>query len=329
MKPHNHQNINPQPSQPSDPQFEAPIDAEIIAEIEVYQDHLEETEETVINLTPYPAMEDYEEHHQSLDPLPQGLKHTLISLSSPWGLGSLCLVISANLSIVGVQLWTIHQTPEPELSTKINPAPSSLSLSIPKSLNIARQSPNKVVLDALSTVSIPEPSQPAPQNLVKAAPPPQTPTQTVVHINKPPSLTNAILPPSLQPQIPRNAPSPSLPVANIPRSVPSMTIAPPPPPPRVSLEQQNSQTEQNPKANPMALPTINPDSLSQDEQIRQTIQKQLQMKDNNQSGSPLGFNHKTRLQLQHRQNQLPPESLPEQIKHLQQLQQQEVLLPQQ
>ncbi len=324
MTPNNDHNINPEPSQES----ETPIDAEIIAEIEVDPYEMDQTEETVISLTAYPSRENYEERHESLDPLPQWFNQTLISLSTSWGLGSLCLVLGANLTIVGVQLWTIYQTPDPQPSTNSNPDASSLSLSIPKSLNLARKSPNTLILDGLSTVATPDPSQPSPQKVVKASPPSQTPTQTVVYVNQPPSLTNAILPPSLQPQspanvtslkvpqTPRTTPSPSLPVGNIPRPVPSVTIAPPPPP----HSSPNSQVGQNPTVNPITLPTINQAPLSPDEQVRQTIQQQLQMKDNNQSSSPLGFNHKTRLQLQQRMNQLPPDSLPQQIKQLEQLQ---------
>ncbi len=346
MKPNNHQNINPELSQYSAHELETPIDAEIIAEVEFKPSQMDQTEATIINLTLYPSTEDYEEPNESLDPFPQWLKQGLISLSSPWGVGSLSLVLGANLAIIGVQLWTIYQTPEPQASTKINSDPSSLSLSIPKSLNLARKSPNTVILDALSTVPTPKPSQPSLQKVVKAAPPSQTRRQTVVHVNQLPSLTNAILPPSLQPQpqtptnygmaitplkVPqtpkaKKTPQPSIPLANIPRPVASMTITPPPQ--TVSLEpqqQQISQTEQNADEKLMTLPAINQESLSQDEQIRQTIKQQLQMEENNQSNIPLGFNHTTRLELQNGLNQVSPELLPQQTKYLEQLQEREVL----
>ena len=338
--------MNPQPPQKLNHHCETPIDAEIIAEVEVDPQKTGETEETVINLTTYPSTEGYEDHNGFLNLLPQWLKQTLIPLSSPWGLGSLGLVLGTNLTIVGVQLGAIYQTSEPQPSTKVTVDPSFSSLSIPKSLNLARKSPDTVILDALSTVPYPKPSQTSLQKAVKPSPQSQTPTQTVVNVNRPPSLTNAILPPSLQPQSPTNygmsvtpvkvpqtpktTPQPSIPVANIPRPVPAMTIAPPPPPSpngvRLDQEKQpRNKAEQQSAPNPMLPPAINQESLSQDEQLRQTIKQQLQMEENNQSNIPLGFNHTHRLELQNGLNEVSPNLFPQQIKHLEQLQEREVL----
>ncbi|MDJ0510362.1 MAG: hypothetical protein QNJ64_14065 [Crocosphaera sp.] len=334
MTPDNDNNINPEPSQG----FEVPIEAELGGDAF----EMDETEKTAINSSSYTSTENYQEPDESLELLPQWFKQTVISLSTPWGLASLCLVLGANLTIVGLQLWEINQPPQPQLSTRKIPDSSSVSLSIPKSLNLARKSPNTVMVDALSTVSNPEPSPPAPPKRVQALPRSQTPTQTVVHINQPPSLTNAILPPSLQPQTsvnltplkvpqtPRKSQPESIPIANIPRPVSSMTIPPSPPSQKASLDQlqqQGNQTQLNLAPQSMSLPTINQESLSQDEQIRQTIQQQLQMGENHQGNLPLGFNHKTRLELQNQFNRQSPDLLPQQIQQIEQLQQTEMLNP--
>ncbi|EHJ12174.1 hypothetical protein [Crocosphaera watsonii] len=65
--------------------------------------------------------------------------------------------------------------------------------------------------------------------------------------------------------------------------------------------------------------------MSQNEQVRQSIKQQLNMEENNQSDIPLGFNHKTRLEMQNGINQVPSQLLPQQVKYLEQMQQREVL----
>ncbi len=317
MNPHNKynsiKNSHNYPSQTNNPGDE-PIDAEIIAETPTNVSTLDE-EETTINLTYYPVLEqDEPSQPENDDPLPLWLKQGLISLSTPWGLGSLSLIVVTNVAVAGVQLWKMQQTPQDTPSATLNLDTASPSLSIPNSLNIARKSPNKVILDGLSTVSNPSTSTQSPQPAKKPSPIPSASTQQVVNVNQPLSLTNAILPPSLQPQTPPNyglsatplkvpqtpKTSSSIPVAEIPRPVPSMTIQPPPPP-------------------------INNQPVSQDEQVRQAIKQQLKMEENNQTNIPLGFNHKTRLEMQNGLNELSPELLPQQVKHLEQLQQREIL----
>ncbi|WP_107667340.1 hypothetical protein [Cyanothece sp. BG0011] len=321
---HNLNSVENTPDQstqtPNNPE-DQPIDAEIIAETQTNPSSIHEDENT-INLTYYPVEEDQTPHPLNDDPLLLWLKQGLTSLSTPWGMGSLSLIIVTNLILGGVQLWKIQQTPQPPESANLPVDTSATNLSIPKSLNIARNPSNRVMLDALSTVSNPSPQ--SPQTVAKT---PQTPKETVVNVNQPPSLTNAILPPSLQPQTPnpypmatsplkvpqapRTAPvRPStIPIADIPRplpsapqptTVPTLAIEPPPPP--------NSGA-----------------GMSEDEQVRQAIKQQLKIEENNQSNIPLGFNHKTRLEMQNGMNELPDELLPKQVQHLEQLQQREVL----
>ena len=55
------------------------------------------------------------------------------------------------------------------------------------------------------------------------------------------------------------------------------------------------------------------------------IRDRLNMEENNQSDIPLGFNHKTRLEMQNGINQVPSQLLPQQVKYLEQMQQREVL----
>ncbi len=319
------ENVHHHPSQTPKPQGEEPIDAEIVAETPTNPSTVEE-EENPINLTYYPVLEEETTEPESDDPLPLWLKQGLIALSTPWGLGSLSLILLTNLALVGVQFWKLQQTPQDSPSKTLNQETPSTSLSIPKSLNIARKSPNKVMLDGLSTVAHPSPSPQSSQSLAKPSVKPSSPTQQVVNVNQPLSLTNAILPPSLQPQTPANqalsttplkVPQPpktgpvrsSIPVAEIPRPlpasvqpsrVPSMTIQPPPPP-------------------------MNRPAMSEDEEVRQAIKQQLKMEENNRNNIPLGFNHKTRLEMQNGLNEVPPQLLPQQVQHLEQLQQREVL----
>lgn len=324
MNPNN--NLNPventpdQNTQTGNNHGEQPIDAEIIAETQTNPSTIDEDKNT-INLTYYP-IEGYQTSQLNDDPLLLWLKQGLISLSTPWGIGSLSLIVIANFMMGGVQLWKMQQTPPQPESANLSVDTSASSLSIPKSLNIARKSSDRVILDSLSTVSNPSPQPPK-----TAAKTPATPKETVVNINQPPSLTNAILPPSLQPQTPnqyQTATSPlkvpqapkkttvrpsTIPVAEIPRpvptlpqptTIPTMAIEPPPPP--------------------------NSDAImSEDEQIRQAIKQQLKIEENNQSNIPLGFNHKTRIEMQNGMNELPEQLLPKQVKHLEQLQQREVL----
>ncbi len=328
MNPYNNlnssENIHHQPPQTSNHHEEQPIDAEIIAETPNNSSEIDEIDENTISLTYYPVLEEAQEpQHPSHDGLPLWLQQILTPLCTPWGVGSLSLILGTNLAVAGVQWWKIYSTEQPPESANLTVAPSPSSLSIPKSLNIARQSPDKVTLDSLSTVPNPSPSSQSPQTVASKSPSTPTPKETVVNVNQPLTLTNAILPPSLQPKTPSHyglsttplkvpqAPktTASIPVANIPRpspasikpsTVPSMIIDPPPPP-------------------------VNNQPVSQDEQVRQAIKQQLKMEENNQGNIPLGFNHKTRLELQNGMNEVPPELLPQQVKHLEQLQQREVL----
>ncbi|EAM51651.1 hypothetical protein WH8501_28380 [Crocosphaera watsonii WH 8501] len=119
---------------------------------------------------------------------------------------------------------------------------------------------------------------------------------------------------------------------------PTVTIQPPAPPvnnPPVSqneqvcqvMQQQLTQTAPQPPSvtiQPPAPPVNNP-PVSQNEQVRQSIKQQLNMEENNQSDIPLGFNHKTRLEMQNGINQVPSQLLPQQVKYLEQMQQREVL----
>ncbi len=400
----NNHNYSPQTNKPID----EPIDAEIIAETPNNSSAVDE-DENIINLTYYPVLEQNQANQlEKDDSLSSWVEQGLTPLSTPWGLGSLSLILLSNLAIAGVQLWKLYEPPQtsPTATLQVDPTPSRLS--IPNSLNIARKSPNKVIVDGLSTVSNPSTPSQSPQQQPKPSPIASAPTQKVVNVNQPLSLTNAILPPSLQPQtpphyqqsvtplkvpqppkttpipiakIPRPLPSaiqpppppipkqlvsqdeqvrqtmqqqlqpgmsPSVPPSPQPSTVPSMTIQPPPPPTNnqpVSQDKQVRQTMQQklqpgmspsvpPSPQPSTVPsiTIQPPSpptnnqpVSQDEQVRQTIKQQLTMEENNQNNIPLGFNHKTRLEMQNGLNELPSQLLPQQVNYLEQLQQREVL----
>ncbi|MGK7882716.1 MAG: hypothetical protein AB4060_21835, partial [Crocosphaera sp.] len=363
---------------------------------------------------------------KSDDSLSLWLEEGLTSLSSSWGVGSLSLILLSNLAIVGVQLWKLQENPLESPTATVNLEMAAPDLSIPKSLNIAKKSPDQFTLDGLSTVSNASISPQSPPQLQKPSPIPPAPTKKVVNVNQPLTLTNAILPPSLQPQTitplqvpqpPKTAPLAStIPVAEIPRPLPS-SIQPPPPainqqllsrdkqvrqmmqqqltetsppvtiqsPPtpvnnptvsqdeqvRQSIKQQLTETspavtiqtpatpinnptvaqdEQvrqvmqqqlkqtspavSPSPQPPTSPTvtidnpptpINNPSVSQEEQVRQSIKQQLNMEENNHSDIPLGFNHKTRLEMQNGINQVPSQLLPQQVKYMEQLQQREVL----
>ena len=389
----NNHNYSSQTNKPID----EPIDAEIIAETPNKSSEVDE-DQNIINLSYYPVLEQNQANQLDKDDsLSSWVEQGLIPLSTPWGLGSLSLILLSNLAIAGVQLWKLYEPPQtsPTATIQVDPTPSSLS--IPNSLNIARKSPNKVIVDGLSTVSNPSTPSQSPQQQPKPSPIASAPTQKVVNVNQPLSLTNAILPPSLQPQTPPHyqqsvtplkVPQPPktvpIPLAKIPRPLPS-AIQPPPPPisnQLVSQDQQVRQTmkqqlqpEMSPSVPPSPQPTppipnqlvsqdeqvrqtmqqqlqpevspsvppspqpstvpsmtiqppppaTNNQPVSQDEQVRQTIKQQLRIEENNQNNIPLGFNHKTRLEMQNGVNELPSQLLPQQMNYLEQLQQREVL----
>ncbi len=346
-------NYSPHTNKPID----EPIDAEIIAETPNNSSAVDE-DENIINLTYYPVLEQNQANQLDKDDsLSSWVKQGLTPLSTPWGLGSLSLILLSNLAIAGVQLWKLYEPPQtsPTAILQVDPTPSRLS--IPNSLNIARKSPNKVILDGLSTVSNPSTPSQSPQQQPKPSPIASAPTQKVVNVNQPLSLTNAILPPSLQPQTPKQSVTPlkvpqppktlPIPVAKIPRPLPSSLQPPPPPLPHQLLSQdqqvrQMMQQQLQPGMSPSVPPSPQPSTVpsmtiqppppatnnqpvSQDEQVRQTIKQQLTMEENNQSKIPLGFNHKTRLEMQNGLNELPSQLLPQQVNYLEQLQQREVL----
>lgn len=330
--------------------LEEPIDAEIIAEMPVNTSSYHE-DENIINLTYDPVLEPNQPiQRRSNESLSLWLEQKLTPLSTSWGLGSFSLILLSNLAIVGVQIWKLQETPPESPTATLNLEMVSPDLSIPNSLNIAKKSPDKFTLDGLSTVSNPCISPQSPQKLQKPSPIPPGPTQNVVNVNQPLSLTNAIFPPSLQPQIstplkvpqpPKTAPLAStIPVAEIPRPLPS-SIQPPPPPissqllsrdeqVRQMMQQQLTQTALQLATSPTVTiqppaPPVNNPPVSQNEQVRQSIKQQLNMEENNQSDIPLGFNHKTRLEMQNGINQVPSQLLPQQVKYLEQMQQREVL----
>ncbi len=331
MNPNNDPNIsnhvNEQPSKTAGNDSDSPIDAEIIAEIRTNHCQIDKTGENTINLTYYPCIEEEEFNQEPKDAFPLWLKQALIPLSTPWGLGSLSLILGANLAMGGVQLWKVYQTPTEELSASITPDTPSNNLSIPKSLNIARQSPNTVVVNALSTVSSPSTPQQSRQKKATASTLPQPQTPNVVNVNQPLSLTNAILPPSLQPQ-----PFPNYGMSSTPLKVPQAPQTTTPPPPPIPIA--NIPRPVAPSVKPSTVPSVaietptpplNNGTVSTDEQVRQAIKQQLKMEENNNSDIPLGFNHKTRLELQNGLNEVPSGLLPQQVKTLEQLQQREVL----
>jgi hypothetical protein len=326
MNPNNDPNIsnhvNEQPSKTPGNDSNSLIDAEIIAEIRTNHSQIDEKGENPINLTYCPSIE--EEYNQETK---DWLKQALIPLSTPWGLGSLSLILGANLAMGGVQLWRVYQTPTEELSASITPDTVSNNLYIPKSLNIARQSPNTVIVNALSTVPSPSTPQQSPQKKATASTLPQPPTPNVVNVNQPLSLKNAILPPSLQPQ-----PLPNYGMSSTPLKVPQapQTTPPPPPPiPIANIPRPVTPSVKPPTFPPVPMetptPPVNNEMLSKDEQVRQAVKQQLKIEENNNSDIPLGFNHNTRLQLQNGLNKMPSELLPQQVNTLEQLQQREVL----
>lgn len=96
------------------------------------------------------------------------------------------------------------------------------------------------------------------------------------------------------------------------------------------MQQQLTQTAPQLATSPTVTiqppaPPVNNPPVSQNEQVRQSIKQQLNMEENNQSDIPLGFNHKTRLEMQNGINQVPSQLLPQQVKYLEQMQQREVL----
>ncbi|MEM8780959.1 MAG: hypothetical protein AAGF26_19280 [Cyanobacteria bacterium P01_G01_bin.49] len=327
-----HQNLSTPKNEP-----EPPIDAEIIAETSINFSPTEAVDTTTINLICQPVEEEFifEETPQSHDSLPLRLKNVLTPLTTPWGLASLSLIVVSNLMVGGVELWNARSIPTKDTSAAIN---SPKPLPIPESLNLARKSSDPLVLGELSTVSVQKAEQP-PISKQNPSPDEKSATPNVVNVNQPLSLTNAILPPSLQPQIslqPQQVPLPNQEIHPTPLPVPSIPkkITPPPVPvsniPRPVPPSVKPSTTPPITIEPPPLPSNNGEAssdveVSKDEQVRQVIQKQLQMEENNQTDTPLGYSHKTRLELQNGVNEVPNELMPRQVNQLEQLQQRQVI----
>ncbi|MEA5535926.1 hypothetical protein [Crocosphaera sp. XPORK-15E] len=297
---------------------EAPIEAEIIAESRINQNQTEAVDETTINLVYQPSSFEADQFSFEEDPdhsLPLWLKQALMPFTSPWGLASLSLILASNLGICGVQLWKAQTIKTAETKATENPTETLSKLPTP---NPEKASSDSIKLDALSIVSTKAvPKSPSPKNLDSGSKP-QPVAANVVNVNQPLSLTNAILPPSLQPQVPANYGTSSTTIPVPPR--PTTILLPPPPP---------LNTFQPPAVQPVAIQPPPPPSstieVSKDEQIRQQIKQQLHREESNNIETPLGFNHKTRLELQNGLNQVPSELLPRQVNQLEQLQQRQAL----
>ncbi len=221
-------------------------------------------------------------------------------------------------------MWNSRNLPTEEASVEPN---ATQPLSIPNSLNLARNSSNSVTLEGLSTVSVPTAQQSTHKQTASSSSPQKLVDSNVVNANQPLSLTNAILPPSLQPQgVPNYAmpstplPVPSPPKTSTPSPVPVSNIPRPIPP---SVKPSTMQMQQM-AIEPPPPPSSDAD-VSEDEQVRQAIKQQLQMEETTQTNPPLGFNHKTRLDLQNGTNEIPQEVMPRQVNHLEQLQQRRVI----
>lgn len=315
------QNVNNSGS--SDP--EQPIDAEIIAETPTDSSQTATVDpETIYLVYQSPDNDFFGESSETYDYLPLWLKRGLAPFTTPWGLASLSLVIVSNLLICGVQLWNSRNLPTEEASIEPN---ATKPLSIPKSLNLARKSSNSVALEGLSTLSVPTAQQSTPQPTASSSSPQKSADPNVVNVNQPLSLTNAILPPSLQPQgVPNYAmpstplPVPSPPNTSTPPPVPVSNIPHPVPPSVKPSTMQMQQMAIEPPPPPSSNATV-----SEDEQVRQAIKQQLRMEEATQTNIPLGFNHKTRLELQNGTNEIPQELMPRQVNHLEQLQQRRVI----
>ncbi|ACK65625.1 hypothetical protein PCC8801_1573 [Rippkaea orientalis PCC 8801] len=323
------------------------------------------------------SQESYEENSEgTLYAIATPVKLWLEHLSTPWGMGSLALLVFANMILTGVQLFNAQRatTGENPLET-ISQLTSAKNLSISEGLNVAKLSSESLPFDALSTLSLSfQGIQPSGSKVSQQLPV----TGKVSSAQSSSNLTQALLPPSLQPQpmtsyglsssaVPVASPQnvtvvPPLPVS-VPRTMAPMNIQPPPPPPMPSnnqlispltvptLSQSNNpqapkieiyppsnnpqgmlpQIEIYPPANNPQAPKIeiyaptNHPEVSPEEKNREVLLQQIKKEETEASPSPLGFNNKTRLEMQNRLNKVEPTQLPRQMKQLEHLQQRRIL----
>ncbi len=220
-------------------------------------------------------------------------------LLSPWAIASLSLLLLSNLILSWMQLANANRA-------EVLPPPATTEtakFAIADSLNLAKDAAHSLSVDALSTLPSVAAIQPIAQTPTVVVP---KPNQTLPQPAG--NLTDALLPPSLQPQFTSSAPATTLSVPTPPQTTFSVSSAPSPVPPSV-------------KPVTIAPPQPpNPPEVSADDRLRQTMRQQLQIEQEN--SSPLGFNQRTRLEMQSRTNQIDPAFLPGQIQQLQQLQQQ-------
>ncbi|GBF82352.1 hypothetical protein [Aphanothece sacrum] len=249
--------------------------------------------------------------------IPVWVKNWLNPLITPWGIGSFALLLLTNLMIVGGQLWQAKQLNIAQKSSQINTSVvSPQKPTITSSLNLARSHSQTFFLDSLSILTPQYSSTKVANSSVGVNVP-----NTVYRTQTPLSLSQALLPPSLQPQL-----IPSYSMSEVPISIPippkvqtPSKIAMPIAPPTVPI----------PSVKPIGIepppPPPSVSNISPDDKVRQSIQQQLRQEEANGSTIPLGFNQKTRLEMQNQQNKVTPALLPRQINRLEKLQEREVL----
>lgn len=239
-------------------------------------------------------------------------KQWLEQLLTPWGIGSILILLLANILLNWAQ-WSKEKNLA-NTTTESNLTHQKISPSKPSKL-IAQNSEN-LTLDRLSILSLPRHKTSNINSAMatpKVTPKPITGVPTVVAPKTNSNLANALLPPSLQPQIVQNYIQPVNPSPSVsqPESVKQETLSVPQ---SVSVQQVPQPTSQ---AQPVSPPINNTDKKTQLDQER--IREQIRIRE--QQSSPLGFNHRTRAKLRAAENQQASSEL---INQLQQLQQQKV-----
>jgi hypothetical protein len=290
---------------------ESPIEAEIVEDLSKSKKHRQERslrivrhslrrrekQATVSIVTISLPEGEYIAEAQRINPAQKPKPTWLDNFVTPWGIAGLLMLLSANILLSYAQ-WSnsqqVAQAPKP--SKTLTPPENSPSLSIPDSLNLALENPDRLTLDSLSTI--------APNTNIATTPiAPQQP----IAATPTPTLSNVLLPPPAPPMA-QSQPVQTVPPVQTYSAPPTAPIAPvspsQPPLPPPPVPQAANVMPANERSPLETIPTFsnNSDRLSEFSQRHRAEQKRQEM----ENLPSLSFNQKVRSDRLSRQNQLDP-----------------------
>ncbi|WP_013323472.1 hypothetical protein [Gloeothece verrucosa] len=296
-------------------------DSETVVSIVHHSNRKTQKDDELVAIVEHPSLLGEYEVTGSYEPPNNPIeKQWLEQLLTPWGLGAIFILLTANMLLSWSQ-WSSqkHLAQSHPESNRI-----SQPLSPTSALNSTRETSKNLSLDQLSVLSVPDssatrisPSLNLNSQTIKKTEAPKTSTSSRPIQTATPkaasNLTNALLPPSLQPSLVQTYP-PVLPNSGETVSVPVMPASqsgtPSVPQPQTVAPPVKAAVSPAPVANP-------PNQKAQQAQLdRERMLEQIRAQQENVT--PLGFNHRIRAKLRATENKQDPSQLMEQLQQLQQ-----------